>query len=490
MTTKKEKNLKDERLKKLLYLKNSGLDPYPAQSKRTHTVAELISQFEALEGKGITLAGRLRALRGHGKLMFGNIEDESGSFQLAVKADVLDEKFKIFVDTVETGDIIELSGKLFVTKSGQQTLEVNDFKMLSKSLLALPEKFHGLKDVEMRLRKRYLDMIANPEVREMFKKKSVFWQSVREFMVQRGFLEVQTPVLEEIPGGADATPFVTHHDSLGRDYYLRISLELPLKRLLVGGFEKVFEIGRLFRNEGIDREHLQEYDDMEFYWAFADYNAGMELSRELFQKIIKKITGGLETSYLGKTINWSGKWKTVDYFDAFKIETGLDLNAASLTELKEKADNLKLEYAKSYGEGRIIDLIYKKTVRPKFIDAVFLINHPLSFSPLAKADPSNPKKVQRFQIVAGGTELGNGYSELNDPIDQKQRFEEQMKLRKQGDKEAQMLDEDFVEALEYGMPPAVGFGMSERLFSVLMDKPIRETVIFPPMRKEAKDESQ
>jgi lysyl-tRNA synthetase class 2 len=265
---------------------------------------------------------------------------------------------------------------------------------------------------------------------------------------------------------------------------MRISLELPLKRLLVGGYEKVFEIGRVFRNEGIDRDHLQEYDAMEFYWAYADYKKGMDLVERLYKLIVEKVTGGMETEYEGYKIKWGGEWPRLDYFELFQKETGLDLNTVTSEELHNKAHELKIKVEKGIGRGRLIDAIYKKAVRPKLINPCFLVGHPLETSPLAKKDPSNPKKILRFQPIAGGTELGNGFSELNDPIDQNQRFEEQMKMKAQGDKEAQMMDKDYVEALEYGMPPAVGFGMSERVFSVLMNRSIRETIIFPPMKEE------
>ena len=307
---------------------------------------------------------------------------------------------------------------------------------------------------------------------------------MREFLESKGFMEVEMNALEQVPGGAEAEPFVTHHNALDRDYFLRISLELPLKKLLVGGFERVFEIGRIFRNEGISTEHLQDYMQMEFYWAYADYDQLMDLIEELYKKIIENVTGGLKTSYDGKEIDWSGSWPKVRYFDIFKEKTGLDLNTVTDAELQSYAKAEHIKFENNQGRGRVIDLIYKKKVRPSLIQPCFLINPPVEIEPLAKKDPKNPKEVQRMQILAGGTELGKGFSELNDPIDQRERFEAQAVLRDAGDKEAQMLDEDFVEALEYGMPPAAGFGLSERLFSVIMDKSIRETVFFPPMKEE------
>ena len=491
MSTEKERELFEERLRKLESLKKSGGDPYPAETKRTHTVAQAIEKFGALEKtkKSVTLAGRIRGLRAHGALIFGTLEDASGRLQFLLKKDEIGEKdFEQFTSLFDLGDFLEVTGTLMQTQRGEKTLLASSSRMLAKSLRALPDQWHGLKDKELLLRKRYLDMLSNPETRELFVKKSIFWQTVRKFMIDEGFLEVWTPVLENIPGGADAEPFVTHHKALDRDFYLRISLELPLKRLLVGGYEKVFEIGRLFRNEGIDRDHLQEYDDMEFYWAFSDDEKGMELVEELYKQIVKAVAGGMETEYEGKKINWSGKWPRVDYFEAFEKETGVDLNTASDKELLKTAEKLKIEIPKHIGRGRLIDAIYKKTVRPKLIQPCFVVGHPLESSPLAKKNPKDQRRILRFQPVAGGAELGNGFAELNDPLDQKNRFEEQMKMKAAGDKEAHMMDADYVEALEYGMPPAVGYGMSERLFAFLMNRSIRETVIFPPMRSEKHDE--
>ncbi len=313
--------------------------------------------------------------------------------------------------------------------------------------------------------------------------KNSFWQTVRNFLAREGVLEVQTPVLEHIPGGADAEPFITHHNALDQDFYMRISLELALKRLLVGGYEKVFEIGRLFRNEGIDREHLQEYDDVEFYWAYADLDMGISLTERLVKEIVLNVTGGYESQHEDQTIFWDKPFPRVDYFTEFQKETGIDLSGdVNVEMLQKKADELGIKYEKNYGKGRMIDTIYKKTVRQKLIQPCFLVGHPIDISPLSKIDPTNPRKVLRAQLVAGKSELTNSFAELNDPIDQRKRFEDQMKLREAGDAEAQMLDEDFVQALEFGMPPAFGLGMSERLFAFLMGRSIRETVIFPPMK--------
>lgn len=473
------------KLEKLENIKNASLDPYPEKTERNHTNAEALEKFEEIAGKEIILAGRVKSMRPMGGSAFAHIEDGTGKIQLFLnKKNVPEEKFKLFIKNIEIGDFVEATGKLFKTKKEEKTLEVSDWKILSKNIRPIPTEYFGLKDTEELLRRRYLDLMMNPETRELFRKKNIFWQTIRTFLAGADFLEVQTPVLEHIPGGADAEPFITHHNALDEDFYLRISLELPLKRLLVGGYEKVFEIGRVFRNEGIDREHLQEFEHMEFYAAYWDMQKGMEFAEKLFKEVVSKVSGGRETEYEGNKINWDTNFPVIDYFEEFKKETGLDLSdELSLETLRAKADELGIKYEKGYSVGRMIDTIYKKTVRKKLIQPCFLVGHPLEVSPLAKKDPKDPKKVLRFQLIAGQSELCNAFAELNDPIDQRSRFEQQMKLREAGDKEAQMMDEDFVEALEYGMPPAFGFGMSERFFAFIMNKSVRETTIFPPTRE-------
>ena len=472
------------KLEKLENIKSFGMNPYPEKSQKDFGNGEVLEKFDELTEKEIALAGRVRSFRSMGGSTFAHIEDESGKIQIFLnKKNMAEDKYKLFSKNVELGDFVQVTGKLFKTKQDEKTLEVSDWQMLAKSILPIPTEHFGIKDAEKLLRKRYLDMIANPETRELFRKKNIFWQTIRTFLSSQGFLEVQVPVLEHIPGGANAEPFVTHHNALDTDFYLRISLELPLKKLLVGGYEKVFEIGRLFRNEGLDREHLQEYDDVEFYWSYSDLEKGMNFIEKMFKEIVFKVLGNYEHEYEGQKINWDAKFSVVDYFTEFKKETGIDLSQdITAKDLMKKADELGIKYEKSYSKGRMIDTIYKKTVRQKMIQPSFLVGHPIEVSPLAKKDPNNPNKVLRVQVVAGSAELCNAYAELNDPLDQKNRFLEQMKARESGDKEAQMMDEDFVEALEYGMPPAFGFGMSERFFSFLMNKSVRETVIFPTVR--------
>ncbi|HYE22411.1 MAG TPA: lysine--tRNA ligase [Verrucomicrobiae bacterium] len=481
--SEKIEELRKVRIQKLEELKKRGIDPYPVDSKRTHTIAEALNSFDKISKAKteVSLTGRVRSIRTHGKLAFFDLEDQSGKIQLLIKEDLVGKDFEL-IDLLDMGDFLEAHGNLALSKTKQKTLEVSKIRLLSKSIRPIPTEHFGIADLETRLRKRYLELMTNQETRDLFVKKAIFWKTIRNFLEEQGFLEVQLNVLEPIPGGAEAEPFVTHHNALDKDFYLRISLELPLKKLIAGGYEKVFEIGRIFRNEGISTEHLQDYTQMEFYWAYSEYEQLMEMLESMYKAVIKNVTGELKTSYDGKEIDWSKKWSRVRYFDIFKEKTGLDLNTVSEADLRKYAGEEKIKFEKNQGKGRLIDLIYKKKVRPSLIQPCFLINPPVEIEPLAKKDPSNPNEVQRLQILAGGTELGKGFSELNDPLDQRARFEDQMKLREAGDKEAQMLDDDYLEAMEYGMPPMAGFGLSERLFAVIMDKSIRETNFFPLMK--------
>ncbi len=478
-------DIQETKLRKLANIREAQMNPYPEKCERTLNNGKAIKDFTQLKKKkGIVLVGRVKSFRLMGNIAFIHIEDESGKIQLFFSKEKIGvEKYELLVKNIEIGDFIQVTGNLFLTKQKEKTLEVHKWKMLAKNIRPIPTEYFGLKDEEILLRKRYLDLMMNKETRELFYKKNIFWQTIRQELLKENFLEVQTPVFERIPGGAEAEPFVTHYNALNQDFYLRISLELHLKRLLVGGYERVFEIGRVFRNEGIDRDHLQEFDHMEFYVAYWDMTRGMQFIEELYKKVIFAVRGNYVHEYEGEKINWNGKFLLVDYFTEFKKETGLDLNNdLTLEELRKKADELEIKYETSFGRGKMIDTLYKKTVRQKLIQPCFLVGHPLAVSPLAKKDPQNPKKTLRFQIVAGRSELCNAFSELNDPIDQKNRFLEQMKARKAGDREAQMMDKDFVEALEYGMPPAFGFGMSERLFAFIMNRSVRETVIFPSVK--------
>ncbi|OGI28956.1 MAG: hypothetical protein A2184_00955, partial [Candidatus Moranbacteria bacterium RIFOXYA1_FULL_44_7] len=375
--------IKEIKLKKLINLRQSGMEAYPEKTERSMTNQKALAGFEALQEKELSLVGRIRSLRPMGGSAFANIEDESGKIQIFLNKDNIgEEKYKLFTDNVELGDFIEAGGKLFKTQTGETTLQIRDWKMLSKSLAPVPTEYFGLKDTEELLRRRYLDLMMNAETREIFRQKNIFWQTVRNFLAKHGFLEVQTPVFENIPGGADAEPFVTRHNALGRDYFMRISLELPLKKMLVGGYEKIFEIGRVFRNEGIDREHLQEYDMVELYSAYTNLKEGMKLTKKIFQEIVKK-SGKAETEYEGNMINWLGKWETKDYFKLFKEETEIDLGKEiSVEDLKKKAVELRIEYRPEYGKGRMVDLLFKKKIRPKLTNPCFLVGHPIEVSPL------------------------------------------------------------------------------------------------------------
>jgi len=478
--------LRKTRADKLKKLQDAGILAYPAKTKRTHTISEVLEKFEKLstDKKTVVLAGRIMAQRGHGGATFLDINDGSGKIQAIIKQDKIGEKgYKFFMDVFDIADFVEIKGTLFTTARGEKTIEAEDYKMLSKALLPLPEKWHGLQDVEEKLRKRYLDIIFNPEVKDMIQKRAIFWNSMREFLVKRDFLEVETPVLESTPGGADAKPFITHHNALDMDVYLRISMgELWQKKLMVAGFQKTFEIGRQFRNEGMDSEHLQDYTQMEFYWAYADSDEGMDLVEEMYKYVAKKTFGTLQFKIRGFDVDLEKKWEKYDYVSTVSKYTGVDILEASLPEMEKALQSLKIDYErKGFNRARGMDSLWK-FCRKKIGGPGFLINTPIEVSPLAKKNEKNPKLVQRFQIILAGSENGNGYSELNDPIDQEERFAEQQKLRDAGDQEAQMYDKDFIEALEHGMPPTCGFGVSERLFSFLMDKPARDCQIFPLMK--------
>ncbi len=471
-----EQDLMRERLRKLEQFRHAGIDPYPSVSR-----AATLAGSVALGMKDIVVAGRIRGMRVQGGVMFLDIVDESGKIQAVVRKDQC-EQYDVFRDGLDIGDFAEARGDAFNTARGELSIDARAVRLLAKSIRPLPDQWSGLTDTETRLRKRYLDTLFNPEVRDIFIKKAAFWDACRAYLKKAGFLEVDMPALESIPGGADAEPFVTRHNALDMDFFLRIALELPLKKMLVGGFHKVFEIGRVFRNEGIDREHLQDYIQCEFYAAYEDYKYLMRCTEKMYKAVIMKTTGGLETMWQGQAIQWGGKWPNIEYADIFKEKNGIDPTRASEEELMKKARAAGVKVLPGMGRGRLIDALYKKTVRPHLIQPAFLINHPIELSPLAKRSAKNPLVAERMQIVACGSEIGNGFSELNDPVDQRARFESQMRLREAGDREAQRMDEQFIEALEYGMPPAAGFGFSERLFAIIMDKPVRETVVFPLMK--------
>jgi lysyl-tRNA synthetase class 2 len=476
--------IRDAKIKKLELLKKKGIDPYPAKSKRELSLKEAVDSFDSLEkGKEAKwIGGRIISIRGQGAIVFITLNDGTGFFQGLFKKDILgDEKFDFFGEVADIGDFVEISGTFFTTKRGEKTIEVKDWAMLSKSLLPLPEKWHGLQDVEERFRKRYLDILMDPEIKELLIKKTKFWDTARTFMKEHDFLEVETPSLEVTTGGAEATPFKTYNEDFKLPLYLRISIgELWQKRLMAAGFPKTFEIGRAYRNEGTDANHLQEFTNLEFYWAYANYEDGMKLVEELYKKIAQDVFGKTNFETRGHKFDLDGKWKCIDYRETVKKETGIDVLDTTEEEIKKKLEELKVVYDGETME-RLVDTLWKYC-RKQISGPVFLTGHPKLVSPLSKSMENNPKLTERFQIIIAGTEIGNGFSELNDPLDQAERFETQQELLKRGDKEAMMPDNEFVEMLEYGMPPTCGFGFGEMLFAFLADKPVRETQFFPLMK--------
>ncbi len=486
-----------ERLKKLHELRAEGINPYPNKYERTHFTEELVSKYKSLKNGSstkdkVSVCGRVMSIRDFGKIAFAVLQDVSGKIQINFQHGETPEKTKkFFTKWIDSGDFIGIEGKIIRTDRGELSVLAQNIEMLSKSILPLPEKYHGLKDDEERLRKRYLEIITNQETKEMFIRKAKFWNTIRQLLITKGFIEVETPVLETSAGGAAATPFKTHHNALDIDVYLRISMgELWQKRLMVAGLDKTFEIGRQFRNEGMDAEHLQDYTQMEFYWGYANYEMGMELVEEMYKEVAKQVYGKTKFSIGEHTFDLSKSWKKIDYAQTIKKETDIDIFTASQKEMESKIKELNGTIEPNQSKQNVIDSLWKYC-RKKISGPAFLIGHPVDVSPLAKRDPKDKRKVERFQIILGGSEIGNGYSELNDPIDQEERFTEQQKMKDAGDKEAQEHDYDFVEALKYGMPPTCGFGVSERLFSFLEGKPIRETVIFPlmkPTKSEHKNE--
>lgn len=481
--------LRHTRIQKIEKLKAFGMDPYTADSFRTHTISETVAQFEVLSQKGetVTLAGRVMTLRGQGGLLFYNFTDGTGTFQGMVKKEELAEDlFTLFAEAIDNADFIEATGPLITTKTGQQTILVKNWRILTKALAPLPDKWHGLQDQEERFRKRYLDILTDESVRAMFEKKAKFWSVTRDFMHARGFTDVETPTLEVTTGGAEANPFKTHHKDFDIDVYLRISVgELWQKRLMAAGMPKTFEIGRVYRNEGSSPEHIQEFTNMEFYWAYANYKDGMQLVQELYQTIAQEVFGTTTFTTRGHTFDLAGEWPRIDYREEVLKQTGIDVLNATEKEMQAKLDELGVKYDGANRE-RLMDTLWKYC-RKNISGPVFLVHHPKLVSPLAKSLSSNSELTERFQVIIAGSEVGNGFSELNDPVDQRARFEAQQALIDRGDDEAMMPEWEFVEMLEHGMPPTCGFGFGERLFAFMVDKPIRETQLFPLMRPKTEE---
>lgn len=472
--------LRAERLRKLHALESSGISAYPTASRRTHELSEVVRNFASLQESGaqVIVSGRVMVSRGQGALIFIDLYDGTAKLQAVIKLPESGEAaHDFFTQYVDTGDFIEVTGTLFTTKSGQESVLVNNVAMLAKALLPLPDKYHGIQDEELRMRERYLDILTNPEIRELLEKKAKFWEVARSFLKDKKFLEVETPTIEVTTGGAEARPFATHHNDFDLDVFMRISVgELWQKRLMAAGFPRTYEIGRVYRNEGSSPEHVQEFTNCEFYMAYADYEDGMKLVSELYKTIAREVFGTTTFTTRGHTFDLNDTWKHIDYRDEILRQTGVDIAIATLDELKVKADELKIKYD-GVNHERLMDTLWKYC-RKNISGPAFLINHPLLVAPLAKKNPDGIT-AQVFQVILAGSEIGKGYSELNDPIDQRQRFEKQQELLSAGDEEAMMADDSFVEMLEHGMPPTCGFGFGERLFAFLADKPIREVHTFP-----------
>ena len=481
-----EVDIRAERLKKLEKLKEAGMEAYPAISSRTASISQFLADFEKREkdAESATLAGRVMSLRGQGGIVFADIFDGSGRVQILLqKSEMPEALFELFKDAADTGDFVESTGIAFTTKRGEKSLKVSSWQMLSKSLLPIPDEWFGLKDEEKRLREREIDLLLNADSRDLFVRKSRFWSACRKFLEARGFLEIETPVLETSPGGAEARPFITHHNALDMEVYLRISAgELWQKRLLIAGFPKTFEIGRIFRNEGQSREHLQDYTQVEFYEAYSDYQGGMKLVQELYRHLAHEVYKKYTFTINGHEVDFAEEWKTIDFSESIKEHFGIDPIKCSEREAIDAAREAKmLPSGVEPNRERSIDQLWKH-IRKGIAGPAFLVGVPIFLEPLAKRSSKNPDVVERFQVIIAGSEVGKGFSELNDPIDQRKRFEEQQKMRDKGDEEAQRLDVDYVRAMEYGMPPAFGFGVSERLFAFLEDKPIHEVQLFPLLR--------
>ncbi|UTX51190.1 lysine--tRNA ligase [Candidatus Saccharibacteria bacterium TM7i] len=483
-------DFRNERLRKLADLQELGFNPYPAESHRTHETAAVKGDFATLEGQQVTVAGRVMGIRKFGKLAFIVVRDQSGELQLFLQDGAVGERNATKgilgikdITLLDTGDFIEATGPVIKTKTGEVSVGVESLRLLSKALRPMPSAQDGFTNKEERMRRRYVDMNVNLDVRERFVRRSKFWQATRDYLNDNGFVEVNIPVLEHTTGGADANPFVTHMDALDQDFYLRISHELPLKRLIGAGFEKVYDIGPRFRNENYSDEHLPEHVAMEWYWAYANWQDGMKFMEGMYKDVLQKTFGTLQFNVRGFEVDMSGEWEVWDYATVIKDRYGIDVFTSTLDEVKQALKDNKLEVEQTENRARGIDKLWKN-IRKDVAGPVWLVNTPTFISPLSKSNPDNPETVQRFQPVIAGSELGNGFSELNDPVDQLNRFVEQQGMRDAGDDEAMMLDIDYVEMLEYGMPPACGWGFSERVFWIFEGVTAREGVPFPQLRHE------
>ena len=475
------------RREKLDKLKQEGKNPFEiTKFNRTHTSKQVVDNYDELEGKDVTVAGRIMAKRIMGKASFVHIQDSEGKIQSYVSInDLGEESYQAFKED-DIGDIVGITGFVFKTRTGEISIHAKELTLLSKSLRPLPEKYHGLKDTDLRYRQRYVDLIVNPEVKDTFLKRTEIIKEIRRILDEKNFLEVETPILNTIAGGASARPFITHHNTLDIDMYLRIANELYLKRLIVGGFDRVYEMGRMFRNEGMDIKHNPEFTNIELYAAFADYHDMMDITEEIVSKTAQKVLGTTKINYQRTDIDLTPNWKRITMIDAIKEQTGVDFNSVETDEEAQKVAkelNVEIDPIKT-SRGEIINQVFEDKVEETLIQPTFIYDYPVEVSPLTKRKPSDPRLTERFELFIGGREYANAYSELNDPIDQYERFLNQVKQREAGDDEANMMDEDFVTALEYGMPPTGGLGIGvDRLIMLLTDQAsIRDILLFPTMK--------
>jgi len=474
-----------------------NIDPYPHTFEKTHFSDEIRSEFEHLEHKQVAISGRIMSVRLMGKAAFAHVQDQNGKIQIYLKSDqVGEEKFNLF-KLLDIGDIIGATGEVFKTKTGEISVYISTFKLLTKSVRPLPvvkEKieenerivYDQFVDIETRYRQRYVDLVVNPEVREVFIKRSRIITAIREFLNRQNFIEVETPILQPIYGGAMARPFITHHNKLDMDLYLRIANELYLKRIIVGGFDRVYEFAKDFRNEGMDRFHNPEFTQVELYAAYKDYIWMMSFVEELINDVAQKVLGNSKIIYQDQEIDLAPPWQRLTMFDAITKFTGVNISKMDESNLRKTAQQLGIKEDPSMGYGKLVDEIFSECVEPKLIQPTFIMDYPIEMSPLAKKHRDNPRLVERFEPIIGGKEVGNAFTELNDPFDQRERFMEQMKLRERGDDEAQVLDEDFLRALEYGMPPTAGLGIGIDRLTILLtnSNSIRDVIFFPQMRPE------
>jgi lysyl-tRNA synthetase, class II len=484
--------LKLVRIQKKEILNSRGINAYPSDSYTTHTIKQILKQFDQLQSDQAicTIAGRIMSKRGQGAILFLDIFDGTGTIQVVLKKDnpisyskneTISNAFDLFLETIDTGDFIELTGTVFVTQKGQQSLQISSWRMLTKSLIPIPDSWYGLKNDDDRLRKRYLDILLSEELQDVFKKKALFWRTARNFFEQKDFIEVETPTLEITTGGAEARPFATHHNDFDLDVYLRISVgELWQKRLMAAGMSRTFEIGRVYRNEGSSTEHVQEFTNLECYGAYINLEEGKKLVKDLYLTLAQEVFGKTEFTTRGHTFDLASDWEEIDYVEQIKKQTGVDVLEATVEEMESVLNKLHVKFDGKNKE-RMTDALWKYC-RKNISGPAFLINHPKIVAPLSKEHPEDNRKTEMFQVIIAGSEIGRAHAELNDPIDQQSRFEVQGKLISEGDEEAMMPDLEFVDMLEYGMPPVFGFGFGERLFAFFVDKPIREVQLFPLMK--------